>query len=171
MRRVRHGEEVYSLAIVLKEEGAYDKSIIYATDYNDASLQKAEECVYSVEKIREATRNYQEAGGKASFSQYYHSNYGAAVLDGSLREKIVFANHNLVSDQVFGEMHLIFCRNVLIYFNRDLQNRVLKLFAESLVHGGFLCLGAKEDLQFTDVGDLFRPMSHRVKIFKKGGLT
>ena len=164
------GEEVYSLTIVLKEEGVYDKSIIYATDFNDASLHHAEKGIYTVDKIQEATRNYQESGGKNSFSQYYHSKYGAAVLNGSLRERIVFANHNLVSDQVFGEMHLIFCRNVMIYFNRELQGRVLKLFTESLVHGGFLCLGTKEDLQFTEVGSLFTSMDDKAKLYKKSGL-
>ena len=165
------GEEVYSLAILFKEEGFYDRSTIYATDFNDSSLKTAEAGVYPAEKIREATRNYQEAGGRDSFSQYYHSNYGAAVLDGSLKERIVFANHNLASDQVFGEMHLIFCRNVLIYFNRDLQNRALRLFTDSLVHGGFLCLGSKEDLQFSEVGDLYKIVNKKAKIYKMSGMA
>jgi chemotaxis protein methyltransferase CheR len=161
------GEEVYSLAIVLKEEGLYDKSVIYATDFNDASLDQARQGVYPAEKIREATRNYQRSGGKSFFSHYYHAHYGAAALDGSLKERITFANHNLVTDQVFGEMHLVFCRNVLIYFNRNLQEKVLELFTESLVHGGILCLGTKEDLQFTRVSRRYKLVNRKAKLYKK----
>jgi chemotaxis protein methyltransferase CheR len=161
------GEEVYSLAIVLKEEGLYEKSVIYATDFNDASLEQARQAVYPADKIREATRNYQQSGGKQFFSHYYHAHYGAAALDGTLKERITFANHNLVTDQVFGEMHLVFCRNVLIYFNRDLQERVLELFTESLVHGGILCLGTKEDLQFTRVSARYELVNCKAKLYKK----
>jgi len=114
-----------------------------------------------------ATKSYQESGGKASFSEYYHADYGAAAMDGSLKKRITFANHNLATDNSFGEMHLVFCRNVLIYFNRDLQNRALKLFTESLVHGGFLCLGTKEALQFTDVYGDYEPVDEKAKIYKK----
>jgi chemotaxis protein methyltransferase CheR len=165
------GEEVYSLAIVLKEEGLYDRATIYATDFNDTSLEKAKAGIYSPETIQEATRNYQKAGGRSSFGTYYHSRYDAVQMDGQLRERITWANHNLVTDGAFGEMHLIFCRNVLIYFNRDLQNRVLRLFTESLAHGGFLCLGTKEDLQFSEVGNLYEVMNRKAKVYKKKGLT
>jgi len=161
------GEEVYSLAIVLKEEGVYDRSTIYATDFNDFSLEHAREGIYEIDKLQEATRNYQQAGGKASFADYYHARYDAAVLEPSLRERITFANHNLVTDGVFGEMQLVFCRNVLIYFNRELQNRALRLFTESLSHGGFLCLGTREDLQFTEVKDQYEAVDRKAKIFKK----
>jgi chemotaxis protein methyltransferase CheR len=161
------GEEVYSLAIVLKEEGLYEKSIIYATDFNDASLDQARQGVYPADKIREATRNYQLSGGKSFFSHYYHAHYGAVALDGALKERITFANHNLVTDQVFGEIHLVFCRNVLIYFNRDLQERVLELFTASLVHGGILCLGTKEDLQFTSVARRYELVNRDAKFYKK----
>ena len=161
------GEEAYSLAVVLKEEGVYHRATIYATDFNDTVLQQAGEGIYEISRLQEATRNYQEAGGKASFSDYYHARYGAVAMDPSLRERIVFSNHNLASDTVFSEMHLVFCRNVLIYFNRDLQNRVLHLFSESLVHGGFLCLGTKEDLQFTEVADQFETVDRRARIYKK----
>ncbi len=161
------GEEVYSLAIVLKEEGIYDRSTIYATDFNDSVLERAREGIYEIEKMQEATRNYQQAGGRASFSQYYHARYDAAAMDDSLKERITFANHNLVNDRVFGEMHLVFCRNVLIYFNHELQNRALQLFTESLVHGGFLCLGTKEDLRFTDVRDQYEVVDDRARIYKK----
>jgi chemotaxis protein methyltransferase CheR len=163
------GEEVYSLAIVFKEEGIYDRATIYATDFNDSILKTAREGVYQMEKMQEATRNYQQAGGKASFSEYYHARYNAAAMDGSLKERITFANHNLVTDGVFSEMHLVFCRNVLIYFNRKLQNRALRLFTESLVHGGYLCLGTKEDLRFTEVNDQYEAVDRKARIYKKIG--
>jgi len=161
------GEEAYSLAIVLKEEGLYHRTTIYATDFNDDSLAQARDGVYEISKVKEATRNYQQAGGKGSFSEYYHAHYEAVAMDGSLKERITFANHNLAGDEAFGEMHLIFCRNVLIYFNRELQNRALGIFTDSLVHGGFLCLGTKEDLQFTEVCDLYEVVDKRAKIYKK----
>ena len=161
------GEEVYSFAILLMEEQLYDRSTIYATDFNDTSLEKAREGVYPVQKMREATRNYQQAGGYASFSDYYHSRYNAAVVSQALKERITFANHNLVSDVSFGENHLIFCRNVLIYFNRGLQDRVLRLFTDSLVNGGFLCLGTKEDLRFTAENDRYTLVDRKAKIYKK----
>ena len=164
------GEEVYSLAIVLKEEGLYDRTAIFATDFNDASLRQAKAGIYAIGKLQDATRNYQKAGGKDSFTQYYHARYNAAALDGSLRERITFANHNLVTDNVFGEMHLIFCRNVLIYFNRELQNRVLQLFTESLVHGGFLCLGTREDLQFTEANTMYGAVDRKARIYKKSAI-
>ena len=161
------GEEVYSLAIVLKEEGVYDRATIYATDFNDEVLERAREGVYEMDKLQEATRNYQQAGGKASFSEYYHACYDAAAMDPALKERIVFSSHNLASDSAFGEMHLVFCRNVLIYFNRELQNRALGLFTQSLVHGGFLCLGTKEDLQFTDVSSRYDVVDGKARIYKK----
>ena len=161
------GEEVYSLAIVLKEEGVYDRGTIYATDFNDEVLDQAREGIYEVSKIKEATRNYQLAGGKASFADYYHARYNAAAIDGLLKERITFANHNLAVDESFGEMHLVFSRNVLIYFNRELQNRAMRLFTESLVHGGFLCLGTKEDIQFTDVSNRYDVVDEKARIYKK----
>jgi chemotaxis protein methyltransferase CheR len=161
------GEEVYSLAIVLKEEGIYNRATIYATDFNDENLKQAREGVYQVSKMKEATRNYQQTGGKASFSEYYHARYDAAAIDGSLKERITFANHNLAMDEVFGEMHFVFCRNVLIYFNRELQNRALRLFTESLVHNGFLCLGTKEDIHFTDMNYRYEVMDSKARIYKK----
>ncbi len=161
------GEEVYSLAILLKEEGLYDRATIYATDFNDSSLEKAKAGIYSIEAIKEATRHYQEAGGRSSFSEYYHSKYDAAAMDGSLKKRITFANHNLATDSVFIETHMVFCRNVLIYFNRDLQNRALRLFADSLVHGGFLCLGTKESIDFTEAKGSFDALDAKARIFKK----
>jgi len=161
------GEEVYSLAIVLKEEGLYDRATIYATDFNDSALEQAREGIYVMEKVQEATKNYQKAGGKASISEYYQARYDSAAMDSSLKKRITFANHSLAADSAFGEMHLIFCRNVLIYFNRDLQNRTLGLFTESLVHGGFLCLGTKEDLRFTKVEGDYEIVDDRARIYKR----
>jgi chemotaxis protein methyltransferase CheR len=161
------GEEVYSLAIVLREEGLLDRTTMYATDFNDSSLEKARAGIYSPEAIQEATRNYQKAGGHSSFGNYYHSRYDAVQMDGRLRERITFANHNLVTDRAFGEMHLVFCRNVLIYFNQDLQNRALGVFTESLVQGGFLCLGTKEDLQFSQVNRHYEEVNRKAKIYKR----
>ena len=161
------GEEVYSLAIVLKEEDLYQRATIYATDFNDEALEQAREGVYEMEKMKEATHSYQQAGGKASFSEYYHARYGAAAMDAALKERIVFSSHNLASDSAFGEMHLVLCRNVLIYFNAELQNRALGLFTESLVHGGFLCLGTKEDLRFTEVNEQYETVDGKARIYKK----
>ena len=165
------GEEVYSLAIVLKEAGLLERATIYATDFNDAALGKAKEGSYTLERLRQATKNYQQSGGTESFSDYYHARYDAATMDGALRQRITFSNHNLASDNAFGDMHLVFCRNVLIYFNRELQNRALRLFTESLVHGGFLCLGSKEDLQFTEVSADYAKVDDRARIYKRTAVS
>ena len=161
------GEEVYSMAIMLKEEDLQERATIYATDFNDSALKHARDGIYSMDKIQEFTKNYQQAGGTGSFSEYYHALYGSAAIDGSLKERITFTNHNLATDSAFGEMHLIFCRNVLIYFNNDLRNRVLGLFTESLVHGGFLCLGTREDVQFTDISNAYEVVDDKARIYKK----
>jgi chemotaxis protein methyltransferase CheR len=163
------GEEVYSLAIVLKESGVYDRSTIFGTDFNDDALRKAKQGIYSTERIQEFTRSYQEGGGTRSFAEYYHASYDSASLDASLKERITFANHNLTTDNVFGEMNLVFCRNVLIYFNRELQERALRLFSESLVRGGFLVLGTKEDLRFSGVAGAFEVVDRAARIYKKKG--
>lgn len=165
------GEEAYSLAIVLKEEGLYDRATIFATDFNDAALEKAKAGIYAIDKVQEATRNYHKAGGRASFAEYYHARYDAAALDNALKTHLTFANHNLVCDGVFGEMHLVFCRNVLIYFDRDLKNRALWLFTESLVHGGFLCLGTREDLRFSEVEEKYEIVNRETKIYKKTAIA
>lgn len=161
------GEEVYSLAILLKEEGLYEKSRIYATDFSDIVLEKAKKGIYPTDLIKKSTKNYQDAGGKKSFGEYYYAEYESAIFDRTLKENIVFANHNVVTDSVFGEMNLILCRNVLIYFNTDLQNRVLQLFFDSLRPNGFLCLGAKETLEFSGVKDHFTRLTRGQKIFQK----
>ena len=161
------GEEVYSLAILLAEEELLERATLFGTDFNDAVLEGARQGIYSVERMQDFTRNYQAAGGKRSFSEYYHASYGSAALDASIKDRITFANHNLTVDQVFGEMHLVFCRNVLIYFNRELQDRALNLFADSLVRGGFLCLGTKEDIQFSSVAEQFEVVDRKARIYKK----
>ncbi|MEW6382087.1 MAG: protein-glutamate O-methyltransferase CheR [bacterium] len=161
------GEEVYSLAILLHEEGLYPRATIYATDLNDAALKIAKEGIYPVEQIRQSTSNYQQAGGTGSFAEYYYAQYNSVIMDKSLKKNIVFAGHNLATDSVFGEMHLIFCRNVLIYFDRELQNRVLTLLRDSLIHGGFLCLGIKEDLRFSGVAGNFSAVGSNERIYRK----
>jgi len=161
------GEEVYSFAILLKEEGLYERSQIYATDFNTEVLETAKKGIYPVSKIKEYTFNYQAAGGKNSFSDYYTARYDAVRFDPELRKNIVFANHNLVTDSVFAETHLIICRNVLIYFDRSLQNKVLNLFNDSLIMGGFLGLGSKENIMFSTVQDYFLILNPNEKIFQK----
>ncbi|MBW1811738.1 MAG: protein-glutamate O-methyltransferase CheR [Deltaproteobacteria bacterium] len=160
-------EEVYSLAIVFKEEGLYDRATIFATDFNDTALAKAKEGIYPLDLAKKYTKTYQQAGGKDSFSKYYQADYDSMAVNQSLKKNITFANYNLVTDEVFGEMHLIVCRNVLIYFDRALQNRALKLFSASLATGGFLCLGDKESLRFTGVVDDFATVDEKGRIFKK----
>ena len=165
------GEEVYSFAILLKEEGLYDRATIYATDFDTISLKKAEEGIFPVESIRLGTENYRKSGGKQSFSDYYHSRYGKAIINSGLKENIIFSSHNLVSDGVFNQMHLIVCRNVLIYFNKTLQDHVLKLFSDSLIHNGVLILGNKEDIMFSDVVNEFDVICKKQKIFRKAGVS
>jgi len=161
------GEEVYSMAILLKEEGLLDKALLYATDVNEKVLKKAKEGIYPLDKIKDFTTNYQMSGGKTSFSDYYVAKYDAAIMDKSLKENVVFSQHNLVTDGVFGEMHLIICRNVLIYFNRELQNSVISLFNESLIRKGLLCLGSKESLRFSNHVDHFSELVGNQKIYQK----
>lgn len=161
------GEEAYSLAILMQEEGLGKKTIFFATDFNDGALEKAKAGIYELDRAKAYTRNYQAAGGKGSFSDYYHARYDALAVRSALKGKITFANHNLVTDQVFSETHLILCRNVLIYFNKKLQERVLRLFYDSLVHGGILCLGMKESLLFSKYQNRFKVIDQKNKIFQK----
>ena len=161
------GEEVYSMAILLLEEGHYDRTQIYATDFNPNILEKAREAIYPVGNMKEYTRNYIRAGGRSDFADYYNARYESAIIKKSLKQNIVFSDHNLVTDSVFGEMNLIMCRNTLIYFNKELQDRVIKLFYDSLTPGGFLCLGSKESLTFSAHAKLFEPFNAQLKIFRK----
>lgn len=161
------GEEIYSMAILLKEEGLYDRTQIYATDFNAIVLEKAKEGIYAIENIKEYTYNYQQSGGKASFADYYIAQYDSVIFENSLKKKITFAEHNLVTDGVFGEMHVILCRNVLIYFNKELQNNVIKLFSDSLSKGCFLCLGSKESIKFSASSKDFEDFVTSEKIYRK----
>jgi len=161
------GEEVYSLAILLKEEGLYDRTTIYATDFNETALRKAAEGIYPLRDVQQYTSNYQKSGGLRSFSEYYHAEYDSAIMNASLKANVTFANHNLVTEGVFSEVQVIFCRNVLIYFDRTLQNWVLNTLANSLTRGGFLCLGTKETLEFSSVFDQFKAVVLEQRIYQK----
>jgi chemotaxis protein methyltransferase CheR len=161
------GEEVYSMAILLKEEGLYERSQIYATDMNKQLLKQAREGIYSIKKLRQYTANYQKAGGLESFSDYYSAHYDHVVMNKSLKEHILFSDHNLATDGVFGEMNLIMARNVLIYFNRELQNRALGLFSDSLSPSGFLCLGLKESIMLAGCAKYFEEVYKDQKIYRK----
>ncbi len=163
------GEEVYSTAILLNEEGLYKNTLIYATDVNEAVLDKAKKGIFSIDRMKDYTRNYRNAGGIASFADYYTARYDHAIMDNSLKKNIVFSDHNLVTDDVFGEMNLIICRNVLIYFSSELQERVFGLFWESLRSGGFLCLGSKETIRFSTYSDDFKNVAEGEKIYRKNG--
>jgi chemotaxis protein methyltransferase CheR len=161
------GEEAYSMAIILQEEGLYDRTTIYATDFNQMALNRAKDGIFSNKMIKEYTSNYQLAGGKESFSSYYTSNYDNVIMNQSLKKNIVWANHNLVTDRVFAEVNLILCRNVLIYFDKNLQNKVQTLFYNSLINGGVLCLGSKESLRFSDLYEQYIELDTKQRIFKK----
>jgi chemotaxis protein methyltransferase CheR len=161
------GEEVYSLAILLKEEGLYKRCRIYATDFNEKVIKKARNGIFPIGNMKEYTKNHKKAGGHVPFVDYYTARYNNAIMDSSLKENIVFTDHNLVTDGVFNEMELILCRNVLIYFNRNLQNSVLKLMKDSLRGGGFLCLGSKESVRFSECSDYFKDMVGKEKIYRK----
>lgn len=161
------GEELYSLAILFREEGLEERTIFYGTDINSEALKRAEAGVYDLDRISAFTENHRRSGGKSSLSDYYTAAYGAAVIDRSLRRRAVFSDHSLVSDAVFAEVHLISCRNVLIYFDRDLQDRAIGLFNDSLVRRGFLGLGAKETLRFSKHADAFAEFAREERIFQK----
>jgi chemotaxis protein methyltransferase CheR len=161
------GEEVYSLAILLREEGLLPRTLIYATDINPHTLQKATAGVYDVERIAGFTEAHRKSGGSSSLSDYYTAAYGRAVFDKSLREHIVFSDHSLATDSVFAEVQLVSCRNVLIYFNRDLQDRAVGLFRDSLCRKGFLGIGSKETLRFSSHSDSFRELARDERIYQK----
>lgn len=161
------GEELYSFAILLKEEGLFDRTIFYATDINPQALKIAESGIYDLDRMKLYSENYQRAGGHSSLSDYYAADYNAATFSKKLKEKVVFSDHSLVTDAVFAEMHFISCRNVMIYFNRDLQNHAIGLFKDSLVRGGFLGLGTKESLRFTSHSHHFKEFSAHDRIYQK----
>ena len=161
------GEEVYSMAILLQEEGLYDRSRIYATDINEVVLQKAKEGIFPLDRMQEYTENYIAAGGKRAFSDYYTAKYGGALFNPSLTKNVVFSLHNLVTDRSFAEFNVILCRNVLIYFDKSLQSRVHGLFYDSLATFGILVLGSKESLRFSPYEDNYEQINGPEKIFRK----
>ena len=165
------GEEVYSLAILLHEEGLLDRALIYATDINPQALRAAEQGVFDLERVAAFTSNHAQSGGHGSLSDYYTARYGRVVFDKKLREHMVFSDHSLATDSVFAEVHLVSCRNVLIYFERDLQNRALRLFHDALVHRGFMGLGSRESVRFSAQADGFDDFVLEDRIYrKKAGL-
>jgi len=161
------GEEVYSLAILLQEAGLYDRTRIYATDINESVLDRARSGVFPLDKMREYTQNYIKAGGQRAFSEYYLAKYDGAQFQRSLVENVVFAQHNLVSDRSFNDFNVIVCRNVMIYFDRTLQDRVHRLFYESLVMFGVLALGAKESIKFSPFEDRYEDLDANERLYKK----
>ena len=165
------GEEAWSMAVLLHQAGLLDRCQIYATDYNEEALDTARRGIYKAALAKTWEENYKQSGGKGELSSFYFQRYDSLRMDRRLQKRITFANHNLVTDQSFGEMDLILCRNVLIYFNRELQDRVLTLFRDSLSPGGQLCLGPRETLRFAAVFDDFEPVEPEWKVYrlKKGG--
>ena len=161
------GEEVYSLAILLREEGLLKRTLIYATDINPQTLQKAVAGVYAADQIASFTENHRRSGGHSSLSDYYTAAYGRAVFDKSFRQHIVFSDHSLATDSVFAEVQLVSCRNVLIYFNRELQDRAIGLFHEALCHKGFLGIGIKESLRFGAHAEAFTDVVPEDRIYQK----
>ena len=161
------GQEVYSLAIVLHEEGLYERSRIYATELQPGTLDQAASGIYQLAAMQEYTRNYQEAGGTADFSGYYTADASCAIVRPYLRKNVVFAVHNLVSDRSFNEFHLIFCRNVMIYFNRTLQQRVHDLLYDSLALWGYLGLGRSESVRFSQHEHRYEPVAERERLYRK----
>jgi chemotaxis protein methyltransferase CheR len=153
------GEEVYSLAILLKEEGLLDRTLIYATDINPQALARAKTGIYPFDRVAVFSRNYFESAGKLSLAQYYNARYGAAIFDRSLLTSVVFSDHSLATDSVFAEVQLVICRNVLIYFDPTLQSRALGLFGEALCRRGFLGIGSKETVRFSTQEAVFRALS------------
>ncbi len=163
------GEELYSFVILFREEGLEDRTIFYATDINQEALRIAEAGVYDLDRMQLFTQNHRASGGKSSLSDYYTTGYGRATFDRSLKERVVFSDHSLVTDAVFGEMNLISCRNVMIYFDRPLQDRAISLFKDSLARKGFLGIGAKESLRFSAHANAFTDVVREEKIYQKVG--
>ena len=163
------GEEVVSMAILLEEEGLYERARIYATDINEVVLKQAKAGIFPLDKMQDYTQNYLRAGGKRSFSEYYTARYDGALFDASLLRNVAFAQHNLVTDRSFAEFNVILCRNVMIYFDRELQNRVHELFFHSLANFGLLALGSKESLRFTEFEDRYEALDAREKIYRRLG--
>ncbi|MEP6897344.1 MAG: CheR family methyltransferase [Rhodanobacter sp.] len=162
-----HGQEVYSLAILLEEAGLYERSHIFATDFSPDALERAKDGIYPARDAQLWSRNYLHAGGTRTLANYYSARYDFIKLHERLRRNITFANHNLVVDKVFCEAHLVMCRNVLIYFSNPLQNRTLALFRDSLVRGGYLCLGIRETLDFAPAAADFSAVDAKLRLYRR----
>ncbi|RRA97984.1 CheR family methyltransferase [Larkinella rosea] len=160
------GEEVFSMAILLHEVGLLNRARLYATDLNPANLERARQGIVPLQNMKEYTSNYIQSGGIRDFSSYYTARYDNAIIHKEYRKNLVFATHNLATDQVFNEFQLVCCRNVLIYFNRTLQNRVMTLFSNSLSPLGYLALGMKESLLFSEARHQFDVVSPAVRIYR-----
>ncbi len=161
------GEEAYSMAIVLKEEGIYDRCRIYATDMNEDVLRKAKTGIFPLSHMKEFTDNYMQSGGKNSFSEYYTAKYDYAIINQELRQNIIFAQHNLVTDKSFNEFNLVLIRNVLIYFNEELRGKVLDLLHESMASFGILALGKRESLKFSKLESAYEELDSAMKLYKR----
>ena len=161
------GEEAYSFAILLQEEGLLERAIIYATDINPRILQQAEEGVYDIDRLAGFSESHRKSGGRSSLSDYYTARYGRAVVDKRLKRHIVFSDHSLATDSVFAEVQLVSCRNVLIYFKPELQDRAVGLFHDALCRRGFLGIGAKETLRWSAHADGFEELVRDDRIFQK----
>ncbi|HEY1723346.1 MAG TPA: CheR family methyltransferase [Magnetospirillaceae bacterium] len=161
------GEELYSFVILFREEGLEERTLFYATDISGQALAKAEAGIFDLDRLQLFTENHRKSGGKSSLSDYYTAAYGRASFDKSLRKRVVFSDHSLVTDAVFAEVQLISCRNVLIYFDRNLQDRATGLFKDALARKGFLGLGAKESLRFTDHAAAFSTFVQDEKIYQR----
>jgi chemotaxis protein methyltransferase CheR len=161
------GEEAYSLAILLREEGLLERALIYATDINPRTLHQAQEGIYDADRVAGFSENYRRSGGRGTLSDYYTARYGRAVLDKSLKRHIVFSDHSLATDSVFAEVQVVSCRNVLIYFKRELQDRAVGLFHEALCRRGFLGIGSKESLRWSAHAAAFEELAAEDRIFQK----
>lgn len=159
------GEEVYSMCILLMEAGLYDRSYIYATDIDHHALDKAKKGIFSIDNVARYSQNYIESGGLTSLSDYYTARYDSVIMDSALKKNIIFANHDLATDQSFAEMQVIICRNVVIYFNHQLQNRVYQLFTRSLDVNGYLCLGTKESIRFSECESFYSVIDPQYRIY------
>jgi chemotaxis protein methyltransferase CheR len=165
------GEEVYAMAILLYELKILDRTKIFATDINAMVVDRAKQGVFPMDRMRMYTSNYQRAGGTRAFANYYTAQYDSAVMKSFLKKNIIFADHNLVGDSGFGEMDLIVCRNVLIYFNRNLQDRVIRLFSDNLGEGGFLCVGNRESIRFAKASEDFEEFNRTLRIYRRKPTT
>jgi chemotaxis protein methyltransferase CheR len=164
---VASGEEAYAMAILLSETGLLNKSLLYATDINPEALRKAKQGVFPLSYMQQYSKNYILAGGAREFSSYYSANYNVAKFDPALTGRMIFSPHNLVSDATFNSFQLIFCRNVLIYFDKELQGRVLSLFDNSLDKNGYLVLGSKETIRFSSIAARYKQLPEKLKVWEK----